>query len=377
MRKILAIAPLIVLASIAGVIGLLITSSSEDLNKPTQNSEIAPTPIPIAINPLETVEAQIQPPNLPPYVLNQAPFLSGKYVMYLSWQTGNNLDSQNFDKYLLENFGVYLDQSVIPKDIIPEITSNVLKITTKDNLMSKNFNPDKDKVKADIFYNKLRLTELGSDTRVFTPLWWSAKEIDLSFPVVQSLIEGCGSIDGIKAIEFVPAEDMSNLISIDDTAKQVMNAFDNGNSMVVQNNIVSPEIRNAAVLVSRKITASKSSGLRYMVFGDNELIVGCVLRRIADGGGAGGSRDFTGGLPGLSSISQQPPSELPSTSPSEPPTTPPIIPPSTSPSKPPTTPPDIPPAPTPIPPVPELSTITLMAAGLVGLFMLAKLKRRG
>src|SRR3972149_2526121 len=96
----------------------------------------------------------------PQYVLDQAPLLGGKNVIYLSWYTGNIVDSQNFDKNLIDNFALYLSRSGVPDDIIPEILSKVSGITTGTKLTEKNFNPDKDKFKAKISYDMLRVKEL-------------------------------------------------------------------------------------------------------------------------------------------------------------------------------------------------------------------------
>ncbi len=263
---------------------------------------------------------------LPQYVLDQAPFLGGDYVLYLSWRTGNITDSQNLKMHLLENFKIYMNQSSIPEDIIPEILDTITNITAGNDLKDKNFNPDKDKFKAHISYNKLRLTELDADTRVFTPPWWDAKEINLSSPVVKSLIDACGSTDGIRVIEFVPAKDVSNLTSIDNASVQILAALNSGYSLVIQNNLMNPEVRNAVILINRNISVNKSSRLNYMVLGDNEDAANCILNRISD---AGGVSSFS------NSMDERHPSNL-------------IV-------------------DEPIAPVPELTTLALVSAGILGL----------
>lgn len=213
---------------------------------------------------------------LPQYVLDQAPFLGGKYVIYLSWRTGNISDSQNLEKYLLENFAIYLNHSGVPRELIPEILANI-SITYDAKLTERNFDPDKDKFRANIFYNRLRLTELDNDTYILTLPWLDIKKINLS------------SFKNTKAVELIPSKDMSNLISKDNASEYVINALNSGYSLVLQNGIWDVEIRNAAVLVYGNATFNKSSGLRYMVWGSNELDVGYALWQISEAGGAGGA----------------------------------------------------------------------------------------
>ncbi len=280
----------------------------------------------------------------PQDVLNQVPFVGGKSVIYLSWHTGNIADSQNFDAHLSENFALYLSRAGVSKDIIPEIINNVSNITAEAKLKEKNFVQDKDKFRSEITYKMLRLKELRGGIQVLTPPWWDAEEINLSSPEVRSLTIECGTSKDIKAIEFKPAKDMSNLMSIDDVSVQVIKALNNGNSLVLQNVMTNPDVRNAAVLVKGHNIANRSSGLRYMVLGNNQDAVNCILSKISDASGVSGSSIYTGS--GQNSEAAPPVlSPLPS------------------------------PIPSPIPPVPELSTVALTAAGLIGLFLLVKLRR--
>lgn len=271
--------------------------------------------------------------NVEPQYLDQAPLLGGKNAIFLSWYTGNIKDSQNFEKNLFDNFALYLSRSGVPDDIIPEILGDVSSITPDAKLTEKNFNPDKDKFKAEISYNMLRVKELGRGIQVLTPPWKEAEEIDLSSSEVRSLINECGSNNDMTAIKIVPARDMSDLISINDASVQVSNALNNGHSLVVQNVIVNPEERNAAILVERNNIASQSSGLGYMVLGNNQNDVNCVLTKISDASGVS--------VRSVSSSSV--PADLPSS---------------------------------PIPPVPELSPIILVSIGLLGLLLvLSKCKK--
>ncbi len=284
----------------------------------------------------------------PQYVPDQAPLLGGKNVIYLSWYTGNISDSQNFEKNLLENFALHLSRLGVPKDTIPEIISNISSITPEAKLTDKNFVPDKDKFKAEISYNMLRLKELGGDVQILTPPWGDAEEINLNSPEVQSLTDECGgTTDDIKAIEFVPAEDMSNLKSVDEVSVLVTNALNNGNSLVTQDVMVNPEIRNAAVLVKKNFIANKSSGLNYMVIGNNQETVNCILWKISDAGGVRSSSTQASSP----QVTSPPITSPPITSP--PITSPPVL--------------------SPIPPVPELSPVILVLAGLFGILLLSRM----
>lgn len=207
---------------------------------------------------------------LPQCFSDQAPFLCGKYVIYLSWRTGNISDSLNLEKYLLENFGIYLNQSGVPRELIPEILVNI-SITSDTKLTKRNFDPYKDKLRANISYNKLRLTELDNDTYILTLPWLDVKKINLS------------SFKSTKAVELIPSKDMSNLISLEEASEYIIKA---GGSLGLQTGIVYPEIRNAVVLKNRSdFGAYKSSGLKYMVIGVNENDVGYALWQISEAGG--------------------------------------------------------------------------------------------
>ncbi len=269
----------------------------------------------------------------PQYVLDQAPFLNGKNVMYLNWYTGDISDSQNFEKNLLKNFALNLNRLGVPKDTIPEIISNISSIAAVSGLTEEGFNPDKDKFKAEISYNVLRLKDMGGDVQIITLPWQDVEEISLGTPEVKLLTNECGTTDGIRAIRFVPARDMSNLISIDNVSVQVINALNNGNSLVVQNVMVNPEIRNAVAIVKNNINANKSSGLRYMVVGNNQESVNCVLLKISEAGGG-------------SSPTQE--------------SSPLIFSQSTS---------------SPIAPVPELSPVILIMVGLLGILFITRMHK--
>lgn len=276
-----------------------------------------------------SISAQAESNAEPQYVLEKVPFLGGKSVISLTWYTGNISDSQNYEKNLFENFALYLSRSGVPKEIIPEIINTVSSIDIDANSIKNDFNPDKDKIKAEISNNKIRLTELSGDIKVLTPTWWDVKEINLSSSEGRLFTNECGYND-VKAIEFVSAKDMSDLISVDAAYPQVSNALNNGNSLVVQTVMVNPEDRNAAVLVKNDIDANKSSGLRYMVLGNDQNTVNCILRKISDASGESSSSS---------------PVSLTQTS-------------------------------SPVPPVPELSPIILVLTGLLGLMLvLSKYKK--
>lgn len=329
--------------------GFNMVPETQDTLSDTIGKSVPNTPASASTYAPETNMTQARAPPL--YIMDKAPFLYGRYTVYLTWRTGKIADRQNLSKNLLENFELYLNQSGIAGEIIPEVLNNVSNIAADSKLTGKSFDPDKDKFRADIFYNKLRLKKLKGDTYVLTLPWLDAREIDLCSQGVLRSADRC--INGTRAIEFVPAEDMSNLISIDDASEYVLKTFDNGYSLAVQNEIVNTRIRNAAILV-RGSTVSRSSGLRYMVLGSNDRAVNRVLMGISDAGGVISSFDDPTRV-----LNPQP--DPSPTIPIAPPT------PGYTPS---------PPETAPIPPIPEQSTVILTSAGLLGILLVSR-KYRG
>jgi len=270
---------------------------------------------------------------LPQSTQDQAPFLDGKYVLHMTWRTGDVSDRENFDKNLLENFRIYLQQSGVSNEIIPEILDNIPNIAAQP--ISKNFDPGKDRIKSDINYNNLRYKTLDESISVLTLPWFDVKEIDLQSPAIQPLVNVCGNVKNIKAIEIVPAKDMSNLITIDAASGKLIDAISSGQSLVVQSQLVNPEIRTVAAFVNSNTVIGRSSGYRYLVLGEDNNAVDCVLNRVADATSSGSQ----GTIAGLEA--QVPPYSG-----------------------------------GPIAPVPELSTIALVSAGMLGILIIRSLNRK-
>src|SRR3972149_210301 len=270
---------------------------------------------------------------LPQSTQDQAPFLDGKYVLHMTWRTGDVSDRENFDKNLLENFRIYLQQSGVSNEIIPEILDNIPNIAAQP--ISKNFDPGKDKIKSDINYNNLRYKTLDESISVLTLPWFDVKEIDLQSPAIQPLVNVCGNVKNIKAIEIVPAKDMSNLITIDAASGKLIDAISSGQSLVVQSQLVNPEIRTVAAFVNSNTVIGRASGYRYLVLGEDNNAVDCVFYRVADATSSGSQ----GTIAGLEA--QVPPYSG-----------------------------------GPIAPVPELSTIALVSAGMLGILIIRSLNRK-